>query len=57
MINIKTVFPAQPQPYETARGPIAKIVFERKIKELIEYWSGELKEAYETRIFITGMGD
>lgn len=57
VINIKHVFPAKPQPYETAREPISKIIFGQKVKELIDYWSEQLREAYETKIFITGVDD
>ena len=36
---------------------IAAILFEEKISVLIEDWSERLKEAYETRIFVTGLDD
>jgi len=57
VIAIAKVFPSKPQPYETVRGEIAKIVFERKMAELVDDWSGKLKEAYETRIFVTELAD
>jgi hypothetical protein len=57
VITIEKVFPAEPQPYQAARPSIAAILFEEKTKALIEDWRGKLKEAYETRIFVTGLDD
>ena len=57
VITIEKVFPAQPEPYETARKSIVPILFEEKMRALIEDWSGKLREAYETRIFVTGLDD
>jgi len=34
---------------------MAKLLFEDKLKALIADWSGKLREAYETRIFVTGL--
>ena len=55
VISIDKFFPAAPRPYEAARGPIAKILFQAKLEALIDEWSGKLKEGYETRIFVTGL--
>jgi hypothetical protein len=49
------VFPPTAQPYQAARASMAKLVFEAKLKALIADWSGKLREAYETRIFVTGL--
>lgn len=57
VITIEKVFPAEPQPYQAARQSIAAILFEQKTRALIEDWRGKLKEAYETRIFVTGLDD
>ncbi len=57
VLVINKVFPSKPRPYETVRSPAAKAIFERKIKQLIEDWSEKLKEVYETRIFVEGLGD
>jgi len=57
VIAVEKVFPARQQDYAAARGQIAQIIFEKKAKELIDDWSEKLKEAYETRIFVTGLGD
>jgi hypothetical protein len=51
-IVVEKVFPETPQAYETARAPIARILFEQKARLLIDEWSEKLKEAYETRIFV-----
>ena len=56
VINIDKFFPVAPQPYEAARGPIAKILFQAKLEALIDEWSEKLKEGYETRIFVKGLG-
>jgi hypothetical protein len=56
VISLDAVFPSEPQPYEAARGPIARILFQAKLETLVDEWSGKLKEAYETRIFVTGLG-
>jgi hypothetical protein len=45
------------RPYDAARGEIARIISEEKVRDLIEDWSKKLKEAYETRIFVTGLDD
>jgi hypothetical protein len=57
VLVINKVFPSQPKPYESVRSPIAKIIFDQKLKLLINDWSDKLKEAYETRIFVEGLGD
>jgi hypothetical protein len=57
VLVVNKVFPSTPRPYETVRSPAAKAIFERKVKQLIEDWSEKLKEAYETRIFVEGLGD
>jgi hypothetical protein len=49
------VFPATAQTYKTARGSMAKLLFEDKLKALIADWSEKLREGYETRIFVTGL--
>ena len=54
---MEKVFPAAPQPYEAARGPIAKIIMDEKIRTLIDDWSAKLNDAYETRIFVTDLGE
>jgi len=57
VIVVEKVFPARQQPYEAAREQIAEIIFKEKARALIDDWSEKLKEAYETRIFVTGLGD
>jgi hypothetical protein len=57
VIMVEKVFPAQPEPYETARKSIAPMLFEEKMKALIEDWSGKLEEVYDTRIFVTGLDE
>jgi proteasome lid subunit RPN8/RPN11 len=57
VLVIKEVFPSKPQPYESIRAPVANAIFQQKLKLLIEDWAEKLKEAYETRIFVKGLGD
>jgi hypothetical protein len=57
VIAVEKVFPPAPQPYEVARGPIVKTIMDEKIRVLIEDWSAKLRDAYETRIFVTGLDD
>jgi len=57
VIAVGKVFPPTPQPYDGARGPIAKIIVGEKMQVLIDDWSEKLKGAYETRIFVTGLDD
>jgi parvulin-like peptidyl-prolyl isomerase len=57
VITIERVFPAQPRPYEDVRQSIAGMLAEEKVRALIDDWSEKLEEAYETRIFVTGLGE
>jgi hypothetical protein len=57
VVTIEEVFPSRPQAYESARESIAKILWQKRLGELIDDWSEKLREAYETRIFVTGLGD
>ena len=33
------------------------MVFQEKVRDLIDDWGGKLREAYETRIFITALDE
>ena len=57
IVNVETIFPAKPQPYAQARAEIAKHLFDGRIRDLVDHWSRELRDAYETRIFITDLED
>jgi hypothetical protein len=57
VIAVEKVFASAPQAYETARGAIAKTIAEQKTRVAIDEWSEKLREAYETRIFVTGLDD
>ena len=57
VLLVSKVYPSKPQPYEAARASIANILFEQKLKFLIDDWTDKLKEVYETRIFIKGLND
>jgi hypothetical protein len=53
---IETVFPAALRPYEGTREAIAGIVYQEKVQASIHSWGERLREAYETRIFVTDVG-
>jgi hypothetical protein len=57
VIAVEKVFAATPQEYQTTRGPIAQTIAEEKTRVAIDDWSEKLREAYETRIFVTGLDD
>ncbi len=56
VLVINTVFPSAPRPYESVRSAVAKVIFNQKLNLLVDDWSNKLKEAYETRIFVEGLG-
>jgi len=56
VIAVEAVLPSRPEPYETIRGSIIKIISNEKLKELIADWSVKLREEYETRVFVTKIG-
>lgn len=57
VITVEKVFPARPQPYDAARPSIAEALFQEKMRALIDDWSGKLRKAYETRIFVRGLDE
>jgi hypothetical protein len=57
VLVVSKAFPPKPQPFETVKTSIAKTIYEQNFKLLIADWSDKLKEAYETRIFVEGLGD
>jgi hypothetical protein len=57
VLVVKKVFPSKPRPYESGRSEVAGLIFNQKLALLVEDWSEKLKEAYETRIFVEGLGD
>jgi hypothetical protein len=57
VIAITKVYPPQPESYDASRAGIARIVFDRKMAELLEDWGEKLREAYDSRIFIMETGE
>jgi hypothetical protein len=57
VLVISKAFAPKPRPYESVKTSIAQTIFDQNLKLLIADWSDKLKEAYETRIFIEGLGD
>lgn len=54
VLLLERVVPATPQPYEEAREAVAKRVFNEKLKKAMDGWVVKLKEAYKTKIYLTG---
>lgn len=52
VLYLEDVFPSEPQPFEEARAAVSRKVYELKSKQLLDDWTGKLKEAYATRIFL-----
>jgi hypothetical protein len=57
VLVISKAFAPKPRPYESVKTSIAQTLFDQNLKLLIADWSDKLKEAYETRIFVEGLGD
>jgi hypothetical protein len=57
VLVISKAFAPKPRPYESVKTSIAQTLFDQNLKLLISDWSDKLKEAYETRIFVEGLGD
>ena len=53
---VERLFPSQVQPFDKVKGVISKELFNDKVKLAIEDWLIKLKDAYETRIFVTDFG-
>jgi len=45
-----------PQAYETVREEISKVVYGERLKAAVDGWVEKLKEAYDTKIFVTDFG-
>ena len=57
VLVVRKAFPPKPRPYETVKTSIAQTIYDQNLMLLIADWSEKLKEAYETRIFVEGLGD
>jgi len=52
VLDVKDVFPPEPQPYEEAKQEVANVVFNMKVIKLQDEWIAKLKEVYPTQIFL-----
>jgi molybdopterin converting factor small subunit len=52
VLVLDEVYSARAEPYDQKRQEIAKIIFNNKIKEVLDDWTTQLKEAYEIQIFL-----
>lgn len=51
-LQVGEVFPPQTRPYQEVRQEIGKIVYAQKINQALAHWVEQLKEAYETEIYL-----
>ncbi len=54
-ISVTRVFAATPKPYESAREEIGKEIMGEKVRELVADWGSQLREGYETRVFLSAL--
>ncbi|MFP3983355.1 MAG: peptidyl-prolyl cis-trans isomerase [Desulfurivibrionaceae bacterium] len=55
VLAVTEIHPSKPRPYKQVRDDIRKIIYGQKLREEIENYVDQLKEAYETRIFAKGL--
>jgi len=51
-LAIQDVIPAKPQPFEEAKKKIAKIVFDDKLKKLVEEWAEKLRAVSDVKVYL-----
>jgi hypothetical protein len=51
-LSIQAVIPPKPKPYEEARGEIAKIMFNERLKQAMDGYIAKLRAAAEIKIFL-----
>ncbi len=56
VLLMEQIFPPEPQPYDQAKGAVARTVFDKKAQQLLDDWIIKLKEFYPTQIFLTEPG-
>ena len=54
VLYFEKVYPPEPKPYDQVREEIRQIIFQNKVEETLEMWIGKLREAYDTRIYLSG---
>ena len=53
VLFLQQVFPPQVQPFDKVKASIARKLYNEKIKLAVDDWLAKLKDAYETKIFMT----
>lgn len=53
VLYLDDVFTPEARPYEQVRSDILALVYQEKIKETLDGWVEKLKEAYETKVFLS----
>jgi hypothetical protein len=51
-LSIQEVVPSKPRPYEEAREEIAKIIFNKRLKQAMDEYIGKLRAAADIKIFL-----
>jgi hypothetical protein len=54
VLILDEVYPPRAEPFTKKSEEIAKIIFNKKIKEVLDDWTAKLKEAYEIQLFLPG---
>jgi hypothetical protein len=53
VLRIEQVVDPGPEPFAEVRREIAEEMYEKKVKESLEYWTGELRRHYPVEIYLT----
>jgi hypothetical protein len=53
VLAIREVIPERPQPFEEAKKKIAQIVFDDKLKKLVEEWAEKLRAVSDVKVYLT----
>ncbi len=55
IISVVAVYPSQTQDYVSVRAPIAKQLFDERIKQGVEGWADKLRAGADIRVYIEGI--
>ncbi len=55
VVFIQDLAPPRPQPFETVKEVVQKMVFAGKLKTMLEEWAGKLRAVYPVKMYITGV--
>ncbi len=52
VLYVQDVAPSSVQPYEELKRELAKIVFDRKLKKVVDDWAGKLRDVADVKIYL-----